>query len=108
MLKMEEQQRTDKQYFAEDGTTLHRLDGPAWIIKTETGRITHIYYNMGQIHRDGGPAQIKYDENGMTMVEIYFQNGVKHRDDGPAEIHYMDGSETVKKEVFYLNGKEVV
>lgn len=62
--------------------------------------------NQQRLHRDGGPALIRYSEAGVVEVEEWFESGVRHRSDGPAVIEY-DPAGGVRKEVWFLNGHEV-
>ena len=64
--------------YYEDGL-LHRLDGPAIVVKGNRAHI--IFYIRGKIHRDNGPAGIY--KNGDKLW--YKMNNI-HRDDGPAII----------------------
>jgi hypothetical protein len=66
---------------------LHRENGPANISYYENGNIEYKgYYCNGSIHRINGPAFIEYYENGNICNEEYFINGKRHREDGPANI----------------------
>jgi hypothetical protein len=60
--------------------TRHRDEtlGPAWI--KDYGRIK-VYYNLGEIHRNNGPAMIS-DES-----QKWYLHGKLHRADGPAIIY---------------------
>lgn len=62
------------------------------------------YYINGNLHRENGPARIKYYGNGNILEENYFIKGELHRIDGPAQIKYhSDG--TITKKCYYINGK---
>lgn len=76
--------------YKHDHTILHRDNGPAYIIKTKTGKVmTKMWYKHGLLHRDNGPALIQVYEsydNTWNCDMIYYQNGLEHRDDGPSTI----------------------
>ncbi len=69
----------DNIYYNELGQ-LHRDDGPALI--TTDG--SEYWYLHGSRHRIGGPAFIR------NHVVAYYDNGQLHRLDGPA-VEYTDG-----------------
>ena len=57
----------------------------------------------GFLYREGGPAIIRYNEDGSIKCESWYINGVKHREDGPAIISYKtDGS--IRHEEWYWCG----
>jgi hypothetical protein len=56
-----------------------------------------------QLHREDGPAIIKYHRyDNLRMEEIYYKNGLRHREDGPALIRYYYNYFVGKKEEFYF------
>ena len=58
----------------------------------------------GALHREPGPAIIKYNSDGSIHLEIFYTKGRFHRESGPAYILYnYDGS--VSLEEFRLNCK---
>jgi hypothetical protein len=57
------------------------------------------YYYNGKLHREGGPAIIRF-----FGLSTWYVHGVVHREDGPAEV-MNDGMEF--KERFFLDGEEV-
>jgi len=63
---------------------LHRIDGPAKIYHDGSEE----WWQNGVLHRDGEPATIWINTNGIT--KRWFFNGLLHRVDGPAE-EYSDG-----------------
>lgn len=64
---------------------LHRDNGPARI-KYLNGSINEVcYYSYGRRHRIGGPAVLKYWLGSCRVSEYYF-DGFLHRLDGPACI----------------------
>lgn len=116
------------------GQILHHPDEPAVIeYSILTGKIvTQIWYLKGQKHRDNGPAELTYSQNGILESERwlrfdqehrvggpacrYYRNGVLdregwslngkfHRDDGPAITMYFDGQ--IEYELFKLDGLDV-
>ena len=62
-----------------------------------------IYFQDGQIHREGGPAVIEYDDDGKTVRRIlFFKHNKVHRWHLPAIIHC---NENGHKEIeFYDEG----
>ena len=55
------------------------------------------------LHREDGPALVRYYENGSLMFEGWYVKGICHREDGPAKIwHDSDGS--VNQEAWRVNG----
>jgi hypothetical protein len=84
---------------------LHRDDGPAFVMRDETGPslpITEQYYRDGKLHRDDGPAVVwNYGTSGRE--EAHYRDGKLHREDGPAWIvHHVTGDVT---EEYHHNGK---
>lgn len=65
-----------------------------------------VYLNeKGEVHREDGPAMIRYNILGKKIEEIYFMNGSRHRIDGPAYISYKDDVPCTTK--FIIRGMEV-
>jgi len=63
------------------------------------------YIDLGQyvLHREDGPAYIRYYRDGNIQYEKWYINGVLHREDGPAIIdYYKNGS--IKFEQWYWCG----
>lgn len=61
------------------------------------------YRHGGEFHRDDGPAQTKYNEDGSIWQDVYCQHGDISRKDGPAVIDYFpDGS--VRWASYYSEG----
>lgn len=53
-----------------------RHDGPVKIDRYDNGSLTStIWRNNGRLHREDGPAEIYYDEEGDVEVEAYHING---------------------------------
>jgi len=85
---------------------LHREDGPAFIRYDYNGSIEYVeYYINGKRHRLDGPAYIEYDCNGNVDVASYWINGKRHRLDGPAYVEYDDNGNVVN-ELYWINGIE--
>lgn len=77
-----------KTYYNENDEK-HRDDGPAETRYFNNGNVEYeIYYENGKRHRDNGPAEIYYYSFGEICVELYFENGNQHRIGGPADISY--------------------
>lgn len=52
------------------------------------------YYNKQFLHREDGPAFLRFRKDGELMLEIWYTNNAVHRIDGPAVIDYHpDGGE---------------
>lgn len=71
---------------------LHRLDGPAHIMRHEYDHGADIqdqkWYQNGKLHRLDGPAMTSYTRSGSIFNEQWHQNGKIHRLDGPAVVEY--------------------
>lgn len=69
-----------------------------------SGRIFKEWRNeLGDLHREDGPAYIYYYEDGSLSIEEFRINGMYHRLDGPAQIgRFRDGSTW---ENFYIDGE---
>ena len=92
-------------YYLRDA--LHREDGPAEIKYYKSGKIKEEYYYLiGRLHKEDGPAGILYYESGKVEAEEYCLNDkCHHRENGPAVIWYYESGEIMKKE-YYINGIE--
>ena len=83
-------------------------EGPTYVWRDpETGYpIVEEYRWRGLLHREDGPAERHWDEEGRLMRETYLQCGVLHRDpkEGPAEIlrSYRSGREVIFRETYCL------
>jgi hypothetical protein len=56
------------------------------------------------LHRESGPARIRYFPDGLICLEQFLVNGFLHRESGPAYIRYnTDGS--IDSEEFCIDGK---
>ena len=63
------------------------------------------YDDNGDLHREDGPAYLKWHENGKQESIVYFQNSECHCEDGPAyQVWDEDGQ--VRFEKYFLNNKE--
>jgi antitoxin component YwqK of YwqJK toxin-antitoxin module len=86
---------------------LHREDGPAIIKYYDNGNIdSESYYRNGRYHREDGPANIKYYDNGNIYSKSYYINGGRHREDGPAYIEYYRNGNIRYKE-YWVNEREL-
>lgn len=57
-----------------------------------------------KLHREDGPAYIKYYEDGTTEAEIYYINGKEHREERPAAIYFHENCE-IKLQKYFINGE---
>ena len=86
---------------------LHREDGPADRWWHENGQLQYEeYWVNGDLHREDGPADTGWYENGQLQYEEYHVNGEPHRADGPAITHW-DKNGNITDCYFCLYGKEV-
>ncbi len=70
-----------------DNDTLHREDGPAVVRYAENGTVLEeVWLNKGKPHRDGGPAVIWRNASGTQERLEWFVSGMRHRLDGPAFV----------------------
>ncbi len=61
-------------------------------------------YMLGnKLHRDDGPAEIRYYDNGVIMHKKYMQNGVLHNENGPACVAYHNNGK-LEEISWYING----
>lgn len=91
-------------YFLRDGTLvaqnwlkdgdLHREDGPASIRYRPDGTVeVEEWHQHGHLHREDGPAITRFRPDGTVEVEEWHQLGRFHRDIGPTRVTYRpDGS----------------
>ena len=82
---------------------LHRNDGPALIKFYENGVNERAYYYNGKLHRNNDPAKIVTRVNGNILKEAYYFNGKIHRNNGPAVVWYHKDV-SIKKENYFFNG----
>lgn len=59
-----------------------------------------------KLHREDGPAYIRYNPSGKIDYEEWHLNGKLHRTDGPSFIIY-NHSERISFQKWYLHGKEI-
>lgn len=74
---------------------LHRdpFEGPALIERHDDGRLRQVEYHFnGRLHREDGPARVRYGSDGAVVHELYCLFGKVHRDptEGPAYIARRD------------------
>lgn len=88
------------------GDTLHREDGPAVIRYAENGAVLEeLWYVKGELHREDGPAVISRNESGTQERLEWFVAGKRHRLDGPAfVVRDMTNAGTKYEERWYVNG----
>lgn len=61
-----------------DGTHWHRLNGPAVVDYSETGKIKRETWMINnKKHRDDGPAEVIYDEGGNAVEQYWYTDGEK-------------------------------
>jgi antitoxin component YwqK of YwqJK toxin-antitoxin module len=69
------------EYVVDKNGKLHREDGPAVIKYFEDGKIQkEHYFRMNEYHRLDGPALIIYDENGSIKYQEYWIHGMRYDD----------------------------
>ena len=83
---------------------LHRIGAPAVIDRCMfSGELDSVeYYEEGEPHRVGGPAEIEYDQDGNIVIEGWYKKGQKHRTGSPAIIHRF--KEVIWIEEYYQDG----
>ena len=64
--------------------TLHNTTGPAFMQNLKDGTRHIMYYDNGDLHREGGAAVIMINPQGSVTYNAWYRNGLKHREDGPA------------------------
>lgn len=66
--------------------------------------VSFVNSKKNELHREDGPALVKYDSENNLQYEYYFKHGEKHRDDDlPAVIHYGKNGKIRVKE-YYKDG----
>ncbi len=76
------------------------------IRKLSYGLSRHEYRNEnGKLHRENGPAEIWYYENGQVKYEWWWLNGVLHNTTGAAYIKYDENGQVTKLE-WWIDGYE--
>lgn len=56
------------------------------------------------LHREDGPAETMYYENGRKECEKWYQNDRLHREDGPAIVTYLSDGQ-IEMEAWFRNGQ---
>lgn len=85
-----------------DGSVEHKVWHRAGIRE-----MSRWYDEDGELHRDDGPANIYYREDGITRSgEEWFSHG-RHRTDGPGHVAYNKKGEPVKETWFSPNGEPI-
>lgn len=84
---------------------LHRVGGPAITRYDEdTGEVTtREWYENGKRHREGAPAFIQ--KHCGFNVEIWYKNGQEHRENAPALVDRSTETGLVVNEQWYVNGR---
>jgi hypothetical protein len=67
------------------------------------GSIHNIYVRYKKLHRDDGPAFIKYGHNDKLEYEEWYIEGKEHRLDGPAKIWH-EGNGSIDNLYYYIDG----
>lgn len=79
-------------------------DNPAQVVTGADGVLKRkVWFNKGQVHREGGPAVLTYTA-GQLVREDWYHANERHRVDGPATTTYnIDGE--ISKLIWCWNGK---
>jgi antitoxin component YwqK of YwqJK toxin-antitoxin module len=82
---------------------LHREEGPAEVRYFPNGNVSRENWIKNNIsHHEDGPASIWYYDNGKVHTKMWAVNNMFSRDDGPAKIWYeQDGR--ISHEQWYLD-----
>lgn len=95
---------------------IHNDHGPAIKYSKDNLGFLAKYVINGKLHRDDGPALVRYDQDFMEEDEqfippaspikmaIYYKNGIIHRLDGPANWNQL--KDTNHKYSYFYEGKE--
>ena len=68
---------------------LHKEDGPAKIrYYTDGNKESEQWYKNGLYHREDGPSYRRWDVDGSIISEAWEIDGNYHREDGPATVRY--------------------
>jgi antitoxin component YwqK of YwqJK toxin-antitoxin module len=89
------------------GGFLHREDGPAEIYYYEDGRSVYaeIWSRIDfYTHRLDGPAVTRYYKDGTKRLEAWYIKGRCHKVDGPAKIWYSSGNGNIDEVEFWFEG----
>ena len=62
-----------------------------------------LYYNLGVLHREDGPADLRVRDN-IAMVEKWCINGKLHREGAPARIERFNSGQ-ISQEIWSLHGQ---
>lgn len=80
---------------------IHRDDGPAVTIEHVDGTIDEMWYQNDILHRETGPAIIKYK----GKLQKYYSNGKLNNKDGPAVIY---NESSMRRSEWWENGKRIL
>ena len=64
------------------------MDSKAMTFYPRGGVEVEKYYRDTKLHREDGPALIRYNEDGTVSHEYYFIENEIHREDGPAVVRW--------------------
>lgn len=85
---------------------VHRDGGPAEIRYYKNGKLQReLWFKEGKLHRDDLPAATLYSENGQIRYKEWYRDGNFHRDDLPAIIRYNDDGQ-LESELWLQDGKK--
>ena len=86
---------------------LHREDGPAHVRYWTSGKLRcEEWFQNAEYHRDCGPSHIAHYSSGELECEMYYVNGKRHRTDGPAILWYIKSGAIVLS-AWFLHDKEI-
>jgi hypothetical protein len=78
--------------YRQRGGALHREDGPALLRWSDNGvLVDEEWWRNGRLHKIDGPALQKWDAFGQLIREEWYRYGSTHRDGGPAIRKYIGG-----------------
>lgn len=87
-----------------DGKDYRNNDKPTVVVTNGNNVLILELWRIGGVsHRENGPAERTYHENGNVEREIYFKNDKIHREDGPAIVAF-DENKNKEFEGYYENG----
>lgn len=85
---------------------LHREDGPAIVTNYQSGAFgyCHKWFREGRLHRERGPAIIDVGEQGYPLRQEWHQNGLPHRIGGPAIVRTDEETGINQEEIWCFEG----
>lgn len=88
------------EYYTNERGEVHRNNGPAVIKYFSCGRKEYEkWYENGKLHNNNGPSVIEYFTSNRKKCEKWYKNGEPHNDNGPALIDYL-----YREEQWFQNG----